>query len=591
MALWLPTAPQARTALMPRDLAAARQAWGDVASSSRFLASVAGPAPDAAGRMSQSAAAGVAWDIAPGGGRGGGLETNAGGRQPYPPSTVDQTDTSHGRRLEDVRAGSRQLAAASNAAQILAGPSRPFGDDNVHRGRSTADGPPFIYPSALDTAAGIDRIVEPLGRSAAVLVDNRPFVYPSALDSSHPARDTRFDSRFTALQHPSSQPTREVPQVPPLSHQPALSSRDVPTLATRDMPLSSWPVDLSTRQSPFWVAVSRLETALMDEVTRIATSPPSPTSGSSFVLRHAFAYFDRTGSGAVTLDDLHSTLAEMRLVAPPPAPRAGRQGQGLQLDRSREWDGDASSMSGSVANSTGWPSHQRGGVDRQARSVAAAAWIGAATAEDRESIGGEDYADDRYSELGLDASQAVFARKTVVAVFRRMHGERDVGNSTSGRGIHEDQLARLDEAIFSAAMDPLVYADWARWAAPLNTLLSNVCDKVKASFLSKATAGGGKKDFARAFARFDTNHDGSLSIQEFKAALGGLVRTLRPDELQAVCDFFDADGDGRVSFREFVSLIDPSGVHASEDDEDYDNSELAYAEQQQLQLQGPRRKR
>jgi hypothetical protein len=102
---------------------------------------------------------------------------------------------------------------------------------------------------------------------------------------------------------------------------------------------------------------------------------------------------------------------------------------------------------------------------------------------------------------------------------------------------------------------PLSYNLFARWAAPLNTNMRRLREKVQEGFLAAATIGGGGKDFGRAFLRIDTNGDGVMSVAEFKAALGPLVARLTPYEMDCLTDYFDADGNGTIDFKEFLGMF------------------------------------
>jgi len=59
----------------------------------------------------------------------------------------------------------------------------------------------------------------------------------------------------------------------------------------------------------------------------------------------------------------------------------------------------------------------------------------------------------------------------------------------------------------------------------------------------------------RAFDRFDTNHDGELSLDELKVALEKTFKLLvREDQVQRLMNDFDASGDGKLQKDEFVGI-------------------------------------
>ena len=70
--------------------------------------------------------------------------------------------------------------------------------------------------------------------------------------------------------------------------------------------------------------------------------------------------------------------------------------------------------------------------------------------------------------------------------------------------------------------------------------------------------GNGLRSLARIFKRFDFNGNGKLDIMEFEEALGQFGLFPSKVELQALIKFYDADGDGNVTYNEFINgLKDP----------------------------------
>merc|ERR1711974_148113 len=57
------------------------------------------------------------------------------------------------------------------------------------------------------------------------------------------------------------------------------------------------------------------------------------------------------------------------------------------------------------------------------------------------------------------------------------------------------------------------------------------------------------------FSIFDRNNDGDITTGEFSAILQRLGSSLTLDDIQAVVDEIDADGDGLISLEEFETLV------------------------------------
>lgn len=66
-----------------------------------------------------------------------------------------------------------------------------------------------------------------------------------------------------------------------------------------------------------------------------------------------------------------------------------------------------------------------------------------------------------------------------------------------------------------------------------------------------------------AFALFDTDGSGSLSVEELRTVLSRPGSTLSDEEIQALIDEFDEDGDGEMQFEEFVKLWTPATTEES----------------------------
>ena len=65
-------------------------------------------------------------------------------------------------------------------------------------------------------------------------------------------------------------------------------------------------------------------------------------------------------------------------------------------------------------------------------------------------------------------------------------------------------------------------------------------------------------EIRKAFALFDDDHSGKISIKNLRRVARELGETMTDDELQAMIDEFDTDKDGQISEAEFIAIMDPS---------------------------------
>ena len=61
-------------------------------------------------------------------------------------------------------------------------------------------------------------------------------------------------------------------------------------------------------------------------------------------------------------------------------------------------------------------------------------------------------------------------------------------------------------------------------------------------------------DIINAFEIFDKNHDGTISINEFKHILMDLGQKLSEDEVEEIFQDIDFNEDGKINYREFVEF-------------------------------------
>lgn len=204
----------------------------------------------------------------------------------------------------------------------------------------------------------------------------------------------------------------------------------------------------------------------------------------------------------------------------------------------------------------------------------------------------------------LEQQLGLGARKLVIALFRRMHGEGDIGIAVAGahaaaasaeaadaaaggasgggmgatgrgsgspskkaaaaRAAEESAavralggrvgLATLDERDALVAT-PLTYSAFAKWVAPLNSRLRTILDRIQAAFRRHATLGGGRKDFAHAFRKISSSQrsDGALGPKELRELLGAVGRSLSLEDIDALISSMDVDGNGELDVLEVLA--------------------------------------
>jgi hypothetical protein len=396
---------------------------------------------------------------------------------------------------------------------------------------------------------------------------------------------------------------RKIPPPPKMNS--AWAYADAESARKRPRVHVPWPcLDLNNSHSAFWSGVNKLEQQMLREVRLRAevkaamikgsedgTSHSESNSGPGTIdLRRSYLFFDRRGKRALQVEDLHETLADLGLidrmprllswgaelepiqpvqpkiktaiVGPPKGeddphswsfidveddgriPSASRVNETTETPQSSDTNGEESSRLQLIGLSS--PS-RRTAVDAP-RVLSSRAEI-VNDANSRDAI----------ASLGdpLAADLANGARAMVIALFNRIHGASDPGNTGVDLGPGDTGRSLILDAKEGGnrlAGVPITFNVFARWAAPLNTNLRRLREKVQSMFLAQATVGGGGKDFDRAFRRIDKNGDGNMSLPEFREVLGPLLKALSPSEMQNLCDYFDTDGSGEIDFKEFLGM-------------------------------------
>ena len=64
-----------------------------------------------------------------------------------------------------------------------------------------------------------------------------------------------------------------------------------------------------------------------------------------------------------------------------------------------------------------------------------------------------------------------------------------------------------------------------------------------------------KEELLEAFKVFDTNNDGFISPEELRHVMANLGENLKDDEIDEMIKEADKNGDGKVDYDEFVTMM------------------------------------
>ena len=69
------------------------------------------------------------------------------------------------------------------------------------------------------------------------------------------------------------------------------------------------------------------------------------------------------------------------------------------------------------------------------------------------------------------------------------------------------------------------------------------------------------EEILKAFKLFDEDNSGRISLWNLKRVARELGENLSDDELQAMIDEFDKDGDGEISEQEFLNIMKQTSIY------------------------------
>ena len=75
-------------------------------------------------------------------------------------------------------------------------------------------------------------------------------------------------------------------------------------------------------------------------------------------------------------------------------------------------------------------------------------------------------------------------------------------------------------------------------------------------------------EYKEAFDMFDKDHSGAISVQEISKIMKNYGNPMTKEEIQHMIKDIDSDGDGELTFEEFVTLMQKQVSEVDETDED-----------------------
>ena len=69
------------------------------------------------------------------------------------------------------------------------------------------------------------------------------------------------------------------------------------------------------------------------------------------------------------------------------------------------------------------------------------------------------------------------------------------------------------------------------------------------------------EEISRAFKLFDEDNTGKISLRNLRRVAREMQENLNDDELQAMIDEFDKDGDGEISEAEVLAIMKQTSIY------------------------------
>lgn len=125
-----------------------------------------------------------------------------------------------------------------------------------------------------------------------------------------------------------------------------------------------------------------------------------------------------------------------------------------------------------------------------------------------------------------------------------------------GVRLSRSELIDIMDFFGKGAEGEIHYDEFCRFALKEDKATQRIAQRVRDEIGRLAERRGRKPDYRRAFAEIDRDDSGSVDTTEFVQAMRNLGLRLSSAEARQLMNMFDENGDGRVSYREFVDFVD-----------------------------------
>jgi len=137
-----------------------------------------------------------------------------------------------------------------------------------------------------------------------------------------------------------------------------------------------------------------------------------------------------------------------------------------------------------------------------------------------------------------------------------------------GVQLSRKELVEVMEFFGTNANGEVPYEDFVAFALKQDPATARIATKVRNEIERLAERDGRAPDYRGAFRELDDDDSGELDQDEFRSAMRNLGLRLSSAELRQLVNLFDADGDGVVSYREFIDFVEKIPVDESSESKD-----------------------